>query len=1024
MSRIKLLQASEIKVFNTPPVLNLEEQRYFFAIDEALGKELAKLRHPLAKAGFLLQWGYFKAVGRFFEVGDFRSPDQIFVVKTLGINWDDIPFQAHYNKQMAYHHRERILQLSGWQPLEETFLRKHIQQLVERQLMPRKVLFETQSYLFRARMESPAYDKYLRVINETLVSAGKQLSQALATHLTQEHKAVLDEFLERKAAYQNADIVGFKTINQSNRPSEIASSLAQFIVLKSRLERLQALIGQLSLSDAIIDYHAYWTTIADTDKIAAHSDRYLYLLCFLIHQIRKRHDFFIDIVLDGVKSAENATRRLQKEDYFATQKQRTAATRLLIQSRKGYFEQLRAVKAILASDHPPEQKVRALEKLLEEDISLPAGQQVQMETLEREANQDQSPYFTDLWEKKSTWLTNRIGAVLGHLMPDSENTDPALGAALEHYAARKGRISTPAKNLDWLETVRQDELYVQQEDKVKFRPRLYKMFLFDALAHGIKSGTINFRYSYRYRFLDQYLIDKNEWKAHKKRLLEDAELTHFADYGKVLAGLKEHLHALYCQTNENIKASTNPHFTFNREKKPLIATPAVEKPDTERVAAYFRPARYVSILSVLSDVEKAAPFLHLFGHGSKTDEKKRPTQETFFAAILAMGCNIGVDRMGRISKGVQASTLKHTADWYLSEQALADANNTIIQMKNSLALPEIHRKSPTELHTASDGQKILVKGDSLNATYSAKYPGFQKASSINTAIDERFASYYSAVITAADREAGNVADMHLGNPVVKSTMHSTDSHGGTEVIFGMMHFLSVFFAPRIKELGTLELYSFVSQKEYAGQGYVLLPDHYISEKLIETHWDDMLRVMVSLKLGKTTAFQVLKRMNSYAKQNPLQKAFKEFGKIIRTAFILRYYDDLELRQSVEKQLSHIEMMNRFAKAVFFGQNQEFQVATKQEQEKIILCRRLIQNAIVLWNYLYLSELLARIDSQPVLEEMISVIGNGTAVTWQHVNMMGEYDFIKLLDNKPLRFDLERIFQWKYAPAAKEPAGLG
>jgi TnpA family transposase len=55
--------------------------------------------------------------------------------------------------------------------------------------------------------------------------------------------------------------------------------------------------------------------------------------------------------------------------------------------------------------------------------------------------------------------------------------------------------------------------------------------------------------------------------------------------------------------------------------------------------------------------------------------------------------------------------------------------------------------------------------------------------------------------------------MHLGNPVVKSTMHSTDSHGGTEVMFGMMHFLSVFFAPRIEDLGTLELYSFVSQKE-------------------------------------------------------------------------------------------------------------------------------------------------------------------------------------------------------------------
>ena len=163
-------------------------------------------------------------------------------------------------------------------------------------------------------------------------------------------------------------------------------------------------------------------------------------------------------------------------------------------------------------------------------------------------------------------------------------------------------------------------------------------------------------------------------------------------------------------------------------------------------------------------------------------------------------------------------------------------------------------------------------------------------------------------------------------------------------------------------------------------------------------------------------------MNSYAKQNPLQKAFKEFGRITRTAFILRYYDDLELRQSVEKQLSHIEMMNRFAKAVFFGNNQEFQVATKQEQEKIILCRRLIQNAIVLWNYLYLSDLLAKVDSRPLLEEMLSVIRNGTAVTWQHVNLLGEYDFIKLLDNKSLRFDLERIFEWKYEPVAKEPVG--
>jgi len=72
----------------------------------------------------------------------------------------------------------------------------------------------------------------------------------------------------------------------------------------------------------------------------------------------------------------------------------------------------------------------------------------------------------------------------------------------------QGRITTPFKNLDWLETARQDELYLLEENQVKFRPHLYKMFLFDALAQGIRSGTVNFFHSYR--FLDEYLIEKNE----------------------------------------------------------------------------------------------------------------------------------------------------------------------------------------------------------------------------------------------------------------------------------------------------------------------------------------------------------------------------------------------------------------------------------------------------------------------------------------------------------------------------------
>ena len=103
----------------------------------------------------------------------------------------------------------------------------------------------------------------------------------------------------------------------------------------------------------------------------------------------------------------------------------------------------------------------------------------------------------------------------------------------------------------------------------------------------------------------------------------------------------------------------------------------------------------------------------------------------------------------------------------------------------------------------------------------------------------------------------------------------------------MMHLLGVFFAPRIKDLGSQQLYGFKSKKEYAELDYKLIPDHTINTVLIEKHWKDILRVMASLKLGKTTAEQVLKRLNSYSQQNPLQRAMKEFGKIIKSSFDLK-----------------------------------------------------------------------------------------------------------------------------------------
>ena len=73
---------------------------------------------------------------------------------------------------------------------------------------------------------------------------------------------------------------------------------------------------------------------------------------------------------------------------------------------------------------------------------------------------------------------------------------------------------------------------------------------------------------------------------------------------------------------------------------------------------------------------------------------------------------------------------------------------------------------------------------------------------------------------------------------------------------------------------------------------------------------------VLTKKRETTASQLLKRLTSYPKQHKTYLALREFGRIIKTKFLLEYIDDVTLRQQIEKQLNKIENANKFSKAIY------------------------------------------------------------------------------------------------------------
>jgi TnpA family transposase len=128
-------------------------------------------------------------------------------------------------------------------------------------------------------------------------------------------------------------------------------------------------------------------------------------------------------------------------------------------------------------------------------------------------------------------------------------------------------------------------------------------------------------------------------------------------------------------------------------------------------------------------------------------------------------------------------------------------------------------------------------------------------------------------------------------------------------------------------------------------------------------------------------------LNTYSKQHRLCQALKEFGKTIKTLFILRYVDDVELRQSIEKQLNKIEHAHRFAKAVAFANNQEFSEGEKELQNVAAACRRLIENSIICWNYLYLTNNLTEMLDEHQRQLLLESIKAGSIITWKHIKQV-------------------------------------
>jgi TnpA family transposase len=980
---MRILTASEQEAFDNPPLFDHRERKKFFEFPKALMEIAHSVRSPGHRLGFLVSCGYFRATRRFYAPVNFEARDIALVANQLGI--DDA--SVIYADRTRQRHQQRILEFYGFAPFDakaEAALAIEIATMARMHLKPRLIFDRCVDFLVQGRVQVPKAGTVLELIRAGLQTRKMELIALMDAHLTDAARELLDDLFAAPEDQNRYQLTLLKKLSQSTKPTRIREGIEDFETLAALHGQLDDILSALYLGVAGIRYYA--GSVLKSQAFQIHrreaNDRYVHAAAFVAHQFFRMQDNLVDLWLSVTASFQTTVSRDHKERILEGRKEQQEQLEAAVDDLDTeVFGLIREIRRLTAAENLSDtQKVAAIRGVLEGERT---GAFERLKAGVHDAGGDRSWY--DVLEAHSLRLQNRLNPILRSLTFEPNERASGLLAAIEHFKASDGAIGVRAPT-DFLDP---DERTALTRADGTFRPSLYKVFLFQHVTGAIKSGDLNLLRSYKYRPMDAYLIDADRWKREKVQLLERAGLAGIADPASVLAKLNEALLAQYRATN--VRAPDNPHLKVRTDGIFHVATPAVDAGETDPLGDLFPERHDVPLAEVLETINGHCGMLTAFEHWQQTHIRQTASHPALLAGIMGLGCGIGVRKMARISSRVTEGELEHAVNWRFSLDNIRVANDAVVKAMNEMELPNLYRREAERLHTASDGQKFEVRGESLHASRSFKYFGQGQGVSAYTFADERHFLWHSLMISAADRESAYVIDGLMHNDVVKSDIHSTDTHGYTEAVFGLTHLLGFSFAPRIKGIGKQTLYIF-KPKSQAEKDWKIQPDKTINDALIRENWDGMLRLVTTIKLKENTASDIFRRLNSYSRQHALYQTLKAFGQIIKSLFILRYIDDLELRQAIEKQLNKVELANKFTRAVAVGNPREFTQTEKEEQEIAEGCNRLIKNSIVCWNYLYLARRIEKIDDAEARENLRRMIAAHSPMSWAHINMLGEYDF--------------------------------
>lgn len=167
--------------------------------------------------------------------------------------------------------------------------------------------------------------------------------------------------------------------------------------------------------------------------------------------------------------------------------------------------------------------------------------------------------------------------------------------------------------------------------------------------------------------------------------------------------------------------------------------------------------------------------------------------------------------------------------------------------------------------------------------------------------------------------------------------------------------------------------------------------HRIRPELILPYWDELLRLAASLRHGWAPVSLLLARLQAGSRRNPLAQALQEYGRLVKTNFVLAWLADEELRQRVGRQLNKASSSTRCAARSSTPTKGTCGSARPNSRPSRRCALAIIVNATIAWNTVYIGRV---IDELRAHGELIttSELEHISPLAHQHIHLYGHYPF--------------------------------